>query len=87
MTVRFTRRLLDALIVLAVTLALPIFWLIEKIIEFRGNGGHDESKNLRGFSFLPIPPDEMSPPTRAAVLSLGTPCCPILEFVKGKGAK
>jgi len=57
------RKILDALVVLTLSAALILFYLIFKVMEFRGNGGNDENKNLRGFSFTPISPDEMSPPT------------------------
>jgi len=74
------RKLLDALIVLAVAFALPIFWLIEKIIEFRGNGGNDESKNLRHSHLLPVrnhPPKQREPP-----LFFDIARCPWRAYVK-----
>ena len=75
------RRLLDALIILAVAFALPIFWFMEKIIDFRGNGGDDENKNLRGFS---LPPEDDSPPKREPPFSasMSGACCPIQHFVE-----
>jgi len=81
-----TWKLLDALIVLTAVLCYPFFWLMEKIIEFRGNGGNDESKSLRGFSFFAFPPDADSPPTEPPFLvSMSGACCPVQHLVDKEG--
>lgn len=76
------QKLLDALIVLAVAFALPIFYLMEKIIEFRGNGGDEEKKNRRRKSLSPVknhPPEQYEPPSQ---VSMSGACCPIQHLVE-----
>lgn len=77
---------LDALIVLVLVLAFSFFYLIEKIIEFCGNGDKDGKKNPRR-NYV-VAKDELPPTELPLQISMSGVCCSIQHLVKRrKGMK